>query len=297
MLKILLNISLYLFVFNVFSQELNCKVVVSAEKLSSSNTQIFKTLETSISDFMNQTKWTNKIFKKTEKIECSLLLTLLEQNGSNGFKGTIQVQSSRPVFNSAYATPVINYKDEDLAFSYQEFEPLQFDVNSYESDLVSTLSFFAYMIIGLDADTFALNGGDEYYNSCQKIIDQIDNLNDKNAWKTNTNKFNRYHLLNKLMSPAFRIFRQTLYNYHLTGMDKFSDDKNLSKDNIKSAIIALNSISSTTMGSQLVRFFMDAKSDEIVNIFSAGPSIDVDDLVDVLNRISPTSAQKWEKIK
>ncbi len=295
MLKILLNLSLFLFVFNVFSQELNCKVVVSAEKIASANPQIFKTLETSINDFMNQTKWTNKIFNKNEKIECSLLLTLIEQVGGN-YKGSIQVQSSRPVFNSVYTTPILNYKDEDLTFSYQEFEPLQFDVNSYESELVSTLSYFAYMVIALDADTFAPNGGDEYFNSCQKIVDQVENPNQNNAWKSNTNKFNRFQLLNKLMAPAFKNFRQTLYNYHLTGMDKMADDKNLSKENIKSAIIALNSISSMPMGSQLVRFFMDAKSDEIVNIFSAGPTIDVDDLIDVLNRISPTSAQKWEKI-
>jgi hypothetical protein len=295
MLKILLNLSLFLFVFNVFSQELNCKVVVSAEKIASANPQIFKTLETSINDFMNQTKWTNKIFNKNEKIECSLLLTLIEQEGGN-YKGSIQVQSSRPVFNSVYTTPILNYKDEDLTFSYQEFEPLQFDVNSYESELVSTLSYFAYMVIALDADTFAPNGGDEYFNSCQKIVDQVENPIQKNAWKSNTNKLNRYHLLNKLMSPTFKNFRQTLYNYHLTGIDKMADDKNLSKENIKSAIIALNSISSMTMGSQLVRFFMDAKSDEIVNIFSADPSIEVDDLIDVLNRISPTSAQKWEKI-
>jgi hypothetical protein len=295
MLKILLNLSLFLFVFNVFSQELNCKVVVSAEKIASANPQIFKTLETSINDFMNQTKWTNKIFNKNEKIECSLLLTLIEQEGGN-YKGSIQVQSSRPVFNSVYTTPILNYKDEDLTFSYQEFEPLQFDVNSYESELVSTLSYFAYMVIALDADTFAPNGGDEYFNSCQKIVDQVENPIQKNAWKSNTNKLNRYHLLNKLMSPTFKNFRQTLYNYHLTGIDKMADDKNLSKENIKSAIIALNSISSMTMGSQLVRFFMDAKSDEIVNIFSADPSIEVDDLIDVLNKISPTSAQKWEKI-
>ncbi len=295
MLKILLNLSLFLFVFNVFSQELNCKVVVSAEKIASANPQIFKTLETSINDFMNQTKWTNKIFNKNEKIECSLLLTLIEQEGGN-YKGSIQVQSSRPGFNSVYTTPILNYKDEDLTFSYQEFEPLQFDVNSYESELVSTLSYFAYMVIALDADTFAPNGGDEYFNSCQKIVDQVENPIQKNAWKSNTNKLNRYHLLNKLMSPTFKNFRQTLYNYHLTGIDKMADDKNLSKENIKSAIIALNSISSMTMGSQLVRFFMDAKSDEIVNIFSADPSIEVDDLIDVLNRISPTSAQKWEKI-
>ena len=192
MYKFILTLLVFVWTSALSAQELKCKVIISAEQVAGANPQVFKTMETTINDFMNQTKWTSKIFENNERIECSILFTLIEQTGTNVFSGSVQVQSSRPVFNSIYTTPILNYKDEDLTFSYNEFEPLQFEINSYQSELVSTLSYFAYLIIGLDADTFSLNGGDEYFNTCQKIVDQVDNPNSKKAWKSNTNKFNRY---------------------------------------------------------------------------------------------------------
>lgn len=297
MYKFLLSLLVITWTSTVLAQELSCKVIVSAEQVAGANPQIFKTMETTLNDFMNQTKWTNKTFGNNEKIECSVLFTLIEQTGNNVYSGTIQVQSSRPVYNSIYTTPILNYKDEDLTFSFNELEPLQFDVNSYQSELVSTLSYFAYLIIGLDADTFALNGGDEYFNTCQKIVDQVDNPNSKKAWKSNTNKFNRYQFLNKLISPSFKNYRNTLYQYHINGLDKMTDDSKTAKETIMSSLTELNTVFSMTMGAQLVRTFMDAKSDEIVDIFSSGPAMDTKNLISVLNRIAPTSAQKWEKIE
>jgi len=297
MYKFLLSLLVFAFTSTLVAQELNCKVIISAEQVAGANPQVFKTMETTVNDFMNQMKWTNKTYGNHEKIECSILFTLIEQTGNNVFSGSVQVQSSRPVFNSIYTTPILNYKDEDLTFSFNELEPLQFDVNSYQSELVSTLSYFAYLIIGLDADTFALNGGDEYFNTCQKIVDQVDNPNSKKAWKSNTNKFNRYQFLNKLISPSFKNYRNTLYQYHINGLDKMTDDSQTAKETIMSSLTELNTVFSMTMGAQLVRTFMDAKSDEIVDIFSSGPAMDTKNLISVLNRIAPTSAQKWEKIE
>lgn len=295
--KILISFVVILLSWNMSAQELNCKVVVSAEQIVESNAQLFKTMETSISEFMNQTKWTSKTYAQNEKIECSVLLTLTAKQGNDGFTGSIQVQSSRPVYNSIYQTPVLNYKDDDLTFSYIEFQSLQFDVNSYQSDLISTLSYFAYLIIGLDADTFALNGGEEYYLNCQKIVDQVDNPNSKKAWKSNTNKFNRYHFVNKLLSPSFKTYRTSLYNYHLNGLDKMSENTKLAKESVKQSLLDLNSVSQIVMGTQIIRTFMDAKSDEIVDIFTGGDTMDTKDLVSALNKMAPTLATKWEKIK
>lgn len=297
MSKLVVTISLILSTFHVFSQELRCKVVVSADQIVESNSQVFKTLETTISDFMNQTKWTNMTYAAQEKIDCSVLLTLVEKTGNNSYLGSIQVQSSRPVYNSIYTSPVLNYKDDDLSFSYTEFEPLYFDINSYQSELVSTLSFFAYLIIGLDADTFALNGGEEYFKTCQKIVDQVENPNSKKAWKSNTSQFNRYQFLNKINSPNLKSYHNVLYNYHLKGLDKMADNTSEGKKNIQDAIMELGSLAQLPMGSQIIRTFMDAKADEIVNIFSGGTEIDNKALLNALNRMAPTSANKWQKIK
>jgi hypothetical protein len=282
--------------FNLHAQELNCSVVVSAEKIVETDPKVFKTLEGAINEFMNQTVWTKKTWEYHERIECSVVLTLTEKTGNNSYSGSIQVQSSRPIYNSIYTSPVLNYKDDDLTFSYTEFEPLQFDINSYQSELISTLSFFAYLIIGLDADTFALNGGDDYFNTCQNIVDQVDIPNSKKAWKSNTNKFNRYHLVNKLITPSFDEYRRVLYNYHLNGLDKMADNEAESKNTIKSNLLELPKISQISMASQIIRTFMDAKADEIVAIFSGGTKMETTNLVATLNLLSPTNNNKWEEI-
>jgi len=295
--KFLMILSVLFFTNNFYSQELNCEVVVNADQVIGGNAQVFKTLETTINEFINQTKWTDKTYKPQEQIECSMVLTIQSQTGNNSFTGNIQVQASRPVFNSIYTTPMINYRDENLNFTYTEFEPLLFDVNTYESELVSILSYYAYLILAVDADTFATFGGDEYYKICQNITDQVENPNTKKGWKSNTNKINRYHLLNKIMASVNKQYRRSLYQYHINGLDKMSDNKSTAKENILQTIIDLKKIYNNSMSSYIYRFFMDAKSDEIVQIFSDGPKIDIRELIDVLNKIAPTNAHKWGEIK
>ncbi len=297
MRKFYIILGVLFFSYNAFAQELNCKVVVNADKLTSANTQIFKTLETSINEFVNQNHWTDKIYKPQERIDCSMLITIQNQSGSNSYSGSIQVQSSRPVYNSIYTTPVFNFKDDNFNFNYTEFEPLRYDKNSFQSDLVSTLSYYVYLIIALDADTFAMYGGDPYYKICQNITDQIDNPNAKPGWKINANKLNRYLLLNKLTAPANKQFRRTLYNYHIKGLDAMADHKKTAKEHILKSIVDLKKIANNSLSTYVFRVLMDAKSDEIVQIFSDGPQMDTRNLVEVLNKISPTNAGKWAKIQ
>ncbi|PID68410.1 MAG: DUF4835 domain-containing protein [Flavobacteriia bacterium] len=279
------------------AQELNCNVVIVSDQLVGVNKKVFTTLEKAASEFMNQTKWTDKEYLPQEKIECSIVLTLTDRPGNDSYTGSIQVQSSRPVYNSVYTTPVLNYKDDDLAFSYIEFEPLQYDENNYQSELISTLSFFAYLIIAVDADTFDLYGGTPYFETCQRIIDNIKDPNNKKAWKSNTNKFNRYQLLNKITTPSLRDFRHALYTYHLKGLDVMNKDKRIGKQKMAEALISMRQLSSNNLSSQLLRIFMDAKSDEIVKAFAKGPgNIDKMTLIETLNKIAPYLANKWQDI-
>lgn len=280
-----------------FGQELKCKVIVNADKLVGANPQIFKTLESSISEFINQRHWTDNEVKPQERIDCSMVLTLIQQTGNNTYTGNIQIQSSRPVFDAVYTTPLFNYKDDNLNITYTEFEPLRFDVNTFQSDLISTLSYYVYLILAIDADSFAEYGGDPYYKICRKITDQVENPNAKKGWQSNTNKINRYLLITKLMAPANKQYRRTLYNYHINGLDRMASDKKTAKEQISKAIIALKNIYNNSMSTYIFRVFMDAKSDEIVQIFSDGPQTDTRGLVEILNKISPTNAGKWAKIK
>lgn len=295
--RIQLVISLLFLSIYINAQELNCKVVVNSDRLPDGTNQVYKTLEKSITEFVNNTIWTDKKYNQNERIECSMILTILEQSGSNYFKGNIQVQSTRPVFNSIYTTALFNYQDNNLNFSYLEFEPLRYDESQFQSDLVSILSYYSYLILAIDGDSFALNGGDEYYEICQKITDQVEDPNNKTGWKSDTNKINRYNLLKEIQARVNRPYRELLYYYHLQGLDRMESQKKEAKETILNAIMSLQKVYSNDMTSYIFRIFSDAKADEIVQIFSDGPNTDTRPLVALLNKISPTNSNKWADIK
>ncbi|HEX9150607.1 MAG TPA: DUF4835 family protein, partial [Flavobacterium sp.] len=201
------------------AQQLNCTVTVNAQKLSNANQQVFKTLETSISEFVNKTDWTGQTFKQNEKINCSMYITV-SSNSADQFTATIQVQSSRPVFNSSYASPVLNYNDKDFSFRYTEFENLIFNPTTFDSNLVSVLAFYSYVILGMDSDTFVLESGNPNFEIAQNISNVAQQGGSKGWGQTDGNQ-NRYFLINDILSPAFKQVRQTLYDYH-TGLDLMS---------------------------------------------------------------------------
>ena len=279
---------------SVHAQELNCILTVNVQNLSNANQQVFKTLETSLSEFVNQTQWTEKTFKQNEKINCSMYITILSNN-SNQYVATIQVQSSRPVYNSSYSSPILNFNDKDFSFNYTEFESLNFNPNSFESNLVSVVSFYSYIILGMDADSFMTLEGTPYF----KIAQNISNVAQEGGyrgWKQTDGNQNRYFLINDLLSPVYNEVRQTGYDYH-SGLDIMSKDLKAAKEKIKSALLNLGELNQSKPNAYLTRIFFDAKSDEIVSIFSGGPSISISDLVDNLSKTSPLNSSKWAMIK
>lgn len=282
-------------IIQVKSQELNCTITVNSNKIPGSNKQIFKTLENSLSEFVNQKRWTNFNYKPQERIDCNLTFTILEQNG-NDFKGHIQIQSSRPIYNSTYSTPVFNFKDDDFSFKYTEFEPLQFNENTFESNLVSIISFYAYTILGFDADSFLLNGGTAHFTKAQNIVVQAQQSGYA-GWNQNDGSGTRFMLIDNILSPTYSMFRETLYEYHLKGLDTMNDDKKGAKRKIAEAIGGLKSIYNIRPNAFLLRVFMDSKATEIVSIFSDGPRFDTFKLKEDLLNISPINAVKWNEIK
>ncbi|SHG24491.1 type IX secretion system protein PorD [Flavobacterium defluvii] len=287
-----------LFVFFIFSfsqaQQLNCTVTINTERLPTPNQQIFKTLQTALSEFVNKTDWTGSALKQNERINCSMYITLSSYS-SDQFTGTIQVQSSRLIYNSTYSSPVLNFNDKDFNFRYTEYEPLLFNPSVYESNLVSVISFYSYIILGMDADTFQSGAGNQYLETAQNIASVAQQGGFK-GWSQSDGLQNRYYLINDMLSPMYTDLRQTSFLYH-TGLDLMSTDLKTAKEKVKSSLILIGKVNSVRPNAFVTRVFFDAKSDEIVSIFSGGPSIPVTDLTDVLNKVSPLNTTKWTQIK
>jgi len=278
----------------VHGQQLNCTVTVNAQKMGNPNQQIYKTLETSLNEFVNKTDWTTETFRQQEKINCSMYITLLSHS-SDQFSATIQVQSSRPVFDSSYESPVLNINDKDFSFTYTEFENLVFNVNSFQSNLVSVISFYTYVIMGMDRDTFEFKSGDSHYQTAQTIATVAQQSSYK-GWSQLDGNQNRYYLINDLLSPTYVEIRKTLFDYH-QGLDVMNTDKKAAKEKIKTALVSLNKLYNSKPNAYLTRILFDAKSDEITSVFSGGPSITITDLVDNLNKLSPLNSSKWAMLK
>ena len=285
---------LFLICVQAQAQQLNCTVSVNAQRLSNSNQQIFRTLETSLNEFINKTDWTGQAYKQNEKINCSMFITILS-NGGDQFSASIQVQSSRPIYNSSYSSPVLNYNDKDFNFRYTEFENLIFSPNAFESNLVSVISFYSYMIIAMDADTFELESGRTNFEIAQNIANVAQQSGSK-GWSQNDGNQNRFFLINDMLSPTYSTIRKSAFEYH-KGLDMMTTDLKSAKDKIKGAILDISKLNATKPNAFLTRIFFDAKSDEIVSIFSAGPSITISDLVNTLNSVSPLNSAKWTNIK
>lgn len=293
--KFLLFISFLVGAISVHAQELNCTVVLDAEQTGQSNQQIFRTLEQQLTEFVNTTSWTNREFKNQERIDCSITLIISEYDGDN-FGGTMQIGSSRPVFGSTYDSPIYNYNDKQVSFNYKEFEPLNFNLNVFESNLVAIVAYHVYTIIALDADSFEPNGGDYFFNIAKQIVETAASSNYQ-GWKSADGTQSRYQYNNAILSNVYKEFHTAMYDYHRAGMDKMHENQKDAKLGIIDAIKTLKGINDRRPNSYLLRTFFDAKSGEIQSVFSGGPRVNIAELVENLSRMAPTKRSAWSEIK
>ncbi|MBT8210324.1 MAG: DUF4835 family protein [Eudoraea sp.] len=284
------------FAITVSAQELNCTITVNSDQVSQTNQQIFQTLERSLNDFMNKSKWTNRIYRENERVNCRMFITVT-QFENNFFEANIQIQSSRPVFNTSYETPIFNYKDNDFNFSYIEFQPLVFNENIFESNLIGVMAYYAYIILGLDADTFTLEGGTEFYKKAQQIVTQAQGSNFAGWSQSATSNRTRFVLVDNLLSNTFREYRIAMYNYHRKGLDILGDNNSTGKQVISGSMRLFETLIKRRPNAFLIQTFFDAKAEEIRNIFSDGPKVDVVSLKETLNRVAPFYASTWNEIK
>ena len=278
-----------------YAQVLNCKVSVNADLVDQTNSEIFETLERQLNEFVNATSWVDIRTEDYNKINCTMLITI-KNYVNNEFQANLQIQSSRPVFGSTYVTPLLNRKDDDFNFSYEEFESLNFNPNSTNTSLVSLICYYVFVILGVDADSFVLFGGDPYYEQARKIVD-LSQTNRFSGWKQSEKKTNRYWLIDQLTTKPFSLFRQAIYDYHLNGLDVMVNLPEVGKQTISKSISDLKSLSESRPNSLVVQLFFDTKSDEIVQIYSGGPSFETSQLREDLNRIAPFFSAKWPEIR
>lgn len=276
------------------AQELLCKVTINTQQVNQTNQKIFQNLEKSLQEFINQTQWTSIKTLPNERIDCSFVLTIKKYE-NNDFQADIQIQSSRPVYGSAYQTTLLNYQEKNIAFSYLENEPLFFNPNSFSSNLSSIIAYYAYIIIGLDADTFAENGGQPFFKNAFLVVLNAQSSTDR-AW-LQTGENNRWQLATDMLE-GFDAFHKVMYEYHRKGLDFMANDIKTGKENIANAILELNKIKNLRINNFPLLLFFNAKSDEITEIFSAGKPIDnVQKVKETLESLAPLYFEKWQKIK
>ena len=277
------------------AQELNCEVTVNTDQVQGTNTSVFQTLQEAITEYMNTTHLTNDQYATNERIDCRLFFTIVEYT-DGVLKGDLQVQSTRPVYNSTYTTTLLNFKDNKLEFAYQEGEPLRFTVNTMESQLTAILNFYAYLIIALDRDSFAPNGGEAAFDQLKMIV-QMAQSSGENGWKAFEDKKNRSAVLDAYTGPSTSVMRKLLYDYHRGGLDLMFQSPDKGRASITSSLDNLTTVYNADAMSVALSMFKDAKLDELVNIYSKAPQNERQHVVEILTPLYPTEMKRINFIK
>ncbi len=291
----LIIFTILIFVANSFAQELRCNVTVSAQRIQGANQNLFQTMQSDIYEFMNNRKWTDHIYSYDEKLRCNIMILLEEQLSADEFRGTIQVQLIRPVFDSSYETTILNIKDNDFRCRYVEFQSLEFNETSNRENLTNILAYYAYVILGYSYDSFSLEGGTPYFEKAQAIVNNSQNLPVK-GWKSFESERNRYWLLENIMNKSYSDFRRCMYSYHRNGLDLMSQRVEEGRSNIAESLRDLQKVFRKRPSTYILQMFFDAKSDELVNVFSKSYPDERSRVLAILNEIDPSNGSKYSKI-
>lgn len=298
-LKYYLIILLVLLPVSSSSQELNCNVQISAQMIQGSNREIFERMQRDIYDFMNNTVWTNHVFSYSERIDCNILINLTEQLSGDEFRGTIQVQLRRPVFNTTYNSTILNFVDNNFQFRYVEYQTLEFDPSTHRFNLISVLAYYAYMILGFDYDTFSPLGGTEFFQMAEKIVTNAQNAPEA-GWKPfdGSRNRNRYWLVKNILNKEYENVRLFNYEYYVSGLDLMESRIGEARMNMSESIKLIQEVYRKRPDPYmyLVQIVLDAKSDEFINIYTGAFPEEKSRVLLILNEIDPANKAKYERI-
>ena len=294
MKQLLMVLSFLLTISYGQAQELNCNININSEQVEGSNKSVFVTLKKSISEFVNNRKWTELTYANTERIECTMNI-IVKKMDVDVFTAEIQVQSRRPVYNSSYYSTLFNFKDNNFTFKYKEFDQLEMNENTITSNLTAVLAYYAYIIIGYDMDSYSRLGGTPYFLAAENIVNSAQGA-DLTGWKAFESPKNRYALVNNLTDETFKKFRSFVYDYHRLGLDEMTSNSANARGKIAEGLPLIREANRARPSAIIISTFMDAKSDELVNIFSKGNQKEKTDAVEILSDVNPTQTSRYEKI-
>ncbi len=278
------------------SQDLNAKVQILSPQVQSTNKRALDVLETTIRDFLNGRKWTNDTFLAHERIDCNLVINITEWDGSSGYKAEAQIQSSRPVFGTSYNTTILNINDKDFSFNYQEGQPLDYSDQNYSNNLSSLLAFYAYIIVGMDYDSFGKLSGSSYYTRAQNVTNNAQNAS-FSGWKAFEGTRNRYWLSENLTNKAYNPVREALYEYHRNGLDVMFDNQSKGRKQIAEILPQLQKVDRQRQGAMINQLFFSAKANELVNILSQLSPQERTKSYNILANLDPSNITKYDVLK
>ncbi len=280
----------------VKAQEFNCTVKINSDQIEGTYKQMFTTLENELTELINTRTWSDAKFSNVEKIDCTLMFTIKSITSQDRYAAELTVQSRRPVFNAAYTTSSFNFRDTEVEFSYMENEPLVFTENTIESNLVAIVSYYLYMILGIDFDTFSPNGGTAFYKQAENIVTLSQSLNEK-GWKAFDDSKNRHALVTGILEEKMKPFRDLWYAYHRQGLDAMAQNADKGRSVITKSLEALPQLREANSMSVLLPLIMDTKLDELINIYSKSSTAEKEKVYDLLVDIYPAYSQRLEAIR
>ena len=281
------------------AQELNCTVTINSDQIEGSNKQVFETLKQGIEEYMNQNRWTNMTFAETEKIECSMLIVVKQVLG-NSYSCEMTLQSRRPVYGTTYTTPLLNFKDNAFNFTYQEFDRIEWQQNQFTTNLTAMLAYYCYLIIGHDLDSYQRLGGTPCFRMCEEIVNACQSASmegsEQKGWLAFDSNRNRYALINNLQDEAFKKYRNFYYEYHRLGLDEMSGNVTNGRARIAAGLPVLKEAYRARPATYVINTFLDAKADELVDIFRKGTDKEKKEVYDLLIDIDPTRQNTYDRM-
>lgn len=281
--------------YTAYAQEFRCRVMVQHTDIASGNREMFQEMQRNIEEFMNSRVWTDIKFEEIEKIDMRLNIRITQQVSNRNFTANFQIQASRPVYNSTYTTTIFNHVEENISFEYDENQTIDFSENSFTSNLSSVLAFYAYIVLGLDADTFASNGGTQFYQKAQQIAAAAVS-HSPNEWGPSSNRENKYWLVENILNSTFSGFRNALYLYHRQGLDIMHDKPADGRKNIILALEELEQVHRVRPAAFLLSVFFYAKRAELISIFSEAMPDEKTQAVNLLKRLNPANVNDYDRI-
>ncbi|MBV4358136.1 type IX secretion system protein PorD [Pinibacter aurantiacus] len=283
------------------AQELQAKVSIASNRVGSTvDKKVFNTLQTSLNNFLNNRKWTNDVYQQNEKIVCNFLVNISSAGDNNTFSASLTVQAARPIYNSSYDSPLINFIDDNLTFRYVEFQQLDFNENrvagndATAANLTAVLAYYVYIILGLDYDSYVLRGGDPYFQKAQNIVNNAPDGRDLAGWKAFDGQRNRYWLMENLTNNRYSIVHDAFYSYYRTGMDKMYEDDVAGRKGILASLNYLSNLNTQNPNLMITQFFFQGKSNELIKIFKKSPADEKARALDLLSQLDITNVNNYK---